>query len=64
MFLADTYGGYDTYRNSLDDCIRRAAQWPMTDPTATPTALPESDSALSKAFDPQGICNPGVLLPG
>lgn len=33
LFLADTYGGYDTYENSLDNCIRRAAQWPMTDPT-------------------------------
>lgn len=33
LFLADTYGGYDTFGNSLDDCIRRAAQWPMTDPT-------------------------------
>lgn len=33
LFLADTYGGYDTYENSLDNCIRRAAQWPMTDPS-------------------------------
>lgn len=33
LFLADTYGGYDTYEDSLDNCIRRAAQWPMTDPT-------------------------------
>lgn len=33
LFLADTYGGYDTYEGSLDNCIRRAAQWPMTDPT-------------------------------
>lgn len=33
LFLADTYGGYDTYEGKLDDCIRRAAQWPMTDPT-------------------------------
>lgn len=33
LFLADTYGGYDTYEESLDNCIRRAAQWPMTDPT-------------------------------
>ncbi|KAI4601547.1 hypothetical protein KJ359_011677 [Pestalotiopsis sp. 9143b] len=33
LFLADTYGGYDTYEQSLDNCIRRAAQWPMTDPT-------------------------------
>lgn len=33
LFLADTYGGYDTYQDSLDECIRRAAQWPMTDPS-------------------------------
>lgn len=33
LFLADTYGGYDTYEGSLDNCIRRGAQWPMTDPT-------------------------------
>lgn len=33
LFLADTYGGYDTYEGSLDNCIRRAAQWPVTDPT-------------------------------
>jgi hypothetical protein len=33
LFLADTYGGYDTYEGSLDNCIRRAAQWPMTDPS-------------------------------
>lgn len=33
LFLADTYGGYDTYEGSLDNCIRRAAQWPITDPT-------------------------------
>jgi hypothetical protein len=33
LFLADTYGGYDTYEDSLDNCIRRAAQWPMTDPS-------------------------------
>ena len=26
LFLADTYGGYDTYEGSLDNCIRRAAQ--------------------------------------
>ncbi|KIH87019.1 hypothetical protein SPBR_08956 [Sporothrix brasiliensis 5110] len=33
LFLADTYGGYDTYEGSLDNCIRRAAQWPITDPS-------------------------------
>jgi len=37
LFLADTYGGYDTYEGSLDNCIRRAAQWPVTDPTIVST---------------------------
>ena len=39
LFLADTYGGYDTYQGNLDDCIRRAAQWPMTDPTIPISAM-------------------------
>ncbi|ETI22259.1 hypothetical protein G647_06332 [Cladophialophora carrionii CBS 160.54] len=39
LFLADTYGGYDTYEDSLDNCIRRAAQWPMTDPTIPISAM-------------------------
>jgi alkanesulfonate monooxygenase SsuD/methylene tetrahydromethanopterin reductase-like flavin-dependent oxidoreductase (luciferase family) len=39
LFLADTYGGYDTYEGSLDNCIRRAAQWPMTDPTIVSACL-------------------------
>lgn len=33
LFLADTTGGYDTYEGKIDECIRRAAQWPVTDPT-------------------------------
>lgn len=32
LFLADVLGGYDTYEGKLDNAIRRAAQWPMTDP--------------------------------
>lgn len=32
LFLADTYGGYDTYEGSLDECVRRGAQWPVGDP--------------------------------
>jgi len=32
LFIADTYGGYDTYEGSLDNCVRRAAQWPVLDP--------------------------------
>ena len=43
LFLADTYGGYDTYQNSLDECIRRAAQWPMTDPNIVSRNILEDD---------------------
>nr|OQO22887.1 hypothetical protein B0A51_09132 [Rachicladosporium sp. CCFEE 5018] len=25
LFLADTFGGYDTYDGKIDDCIRRAS---------------------------------------
>lgn len=32
-------GGYDTYEGKLDDCIRRATQWPMTDPTIPIAAM-------------------------
>ncbi|GLI78581.1 hypothetical protein PoHVEF18_006899 [Penicillium ochrochloron] len=39
LFLADTTGGYDTYEGKLDECIRRAAQWPVTDPTIPITAM-------------------------
>jgi hypothetical protein len=41
LFLADTYGGYDTYEQSLDECIRRAAQWPVTDPTIVSARFPD-----------------------
>jgi hypothetical protein len=33
LFLADGIGGYDTYGGSLDESIKRAAEWPITDPT-------------------------------
>jgi len=48
LFLADTYGGYDTYEGSLDNCIRRAAQWPVTDPTIV-SALLQWNSKSSDA---------------
>ena len=37
LFLADTYGGYDTYEGSLDECVRRGAQWPVGDPVVVST---------------------------
>ncbi|KAJ5938520.1 Nitrilotriacetate monooxygenase component A/pristinamycin IIA synthase subunit A [Penicillium verhagenii] len=39
LFLADTTGAHDTYQGSADECIRRAAQWPMTDPTIPISAM-------------------------
>ncbi|KAF2159661.1 hypothetical protein M409DRAFT_70846 [Zasmidium cellare ATCC 36951] len=39
LFLADTTGPYDTYGQSADECIRRAAQWPMTDPSIPISAM-------------------------
>jgi alkanesulfonate monooxygenase SsuD/methylene tetrahydromethanopterin reductase-like flavin-dependent oxidoreductase (luciferase family) len=32
LFIADTYGGYDTYEGSLDNCVGRGTQWPVLDP--------------------------------
>jgi alkanesulfonate monooxygenase SsuD/methylene tetrahydromethanopterin reductase-like flavin-dependent oxidoreductase (luciferase family) len=40
LFLADTTGGHDTYEGKLDECIRRAAQWPVTDPTIVSASRP------------------------
>ncbi|KAJ5728871.1 Nitrilotriacetate monooxygenase component A/pristinamycin IIA synthase subunit A [Penicillium malachiteum] len=39
LFLADTTGAHDTYQGHADECIRRAAQWPMTDPTIPISAM-------------------------
>ncbi len=55
LFLADTYGGYDTYEGSLDNCIRRAAQWPVTDPidcTCTPGTEVWSAAVLTSIMQP------------
>ena len=49
LFLADTYGGYDTYEGSLDNCIRRAAQWPVTDPTIVSETHPLLRLALTQS---------------
>ncbi|KAL4759038.1 luciferase-like domain-containing protein [Aspergillus foveolatus] len=33
LFLIDTYGGHATYEGWINNCIRRAAQWLVTDPS-------------------------------
>jgi hypothetical protein len=53
LFLADTYGGYDTYEQSLDECIRRAAQWPVTDPTIVSIYSQQHCSAWAELYDSQ-----------
>ncbi|KIX09973.1 uncharacterized protein Z518_01054 [Rhinocladiella mackenziei CBS 650.93] len=62
LFLADTYGGYDTYQDSLDDCIRRAAQWPMTDPTIPISAMAAVTKNLAFGITASTSFEPPFLL--
>ncbi|CAK1359618.1 unnamed protein product [Cercospora beticola] len=62
LFLADTYGGYDTYNSSLDDCIRRAAQWPMTDPTIPISAMAAVTKNLGFGITASTSFEPPFLL--
>ncbi|EME38633.1 hypothetical protein DOTSEDRAFT_66678 [Dothistroma septosporum NZE10] len=62
LFLADTYGGYDTYNESLDDCIRRAAQWPMTDPSIPISAMAAVTKNLAFGITASTSFEPPFLL--
>ncbi|KAK4444550.1 luciferase-like domain-containing protein [Podospora aff. communis PSN243] len=62
LFLADTYGGYDTYEGKLDDCIRRAAQWPITDPTIPISAMAAVTKNLTFAITASTSFEPPYLL--
>ncbi|KAK3997816.1 luciferase-like domain-containing protein [Cladorrhinum sp. PSN332] len=62
LFLADTYGGYDTYEGSVDECIRRAAQWPITDPTIPISAMAAVTKNLSFAITASTSFEPPYLL--
>ncbi|KAH7395548.1 HK97 family phage prohead protease [Cadophora sp. MPI-SDFR-AT-0126] len=62
LFLADTYGGYDTYEGSLDNCIRRAAQWPMTDPTIPISAMAAVTKNLAFGITASTTFEPPFLL--
>ena len=62
LFLADTYGGYDTYEGSLDNCIRRAAQWPMTDPTIPISAMAAVTKNLAFGITASTSFEPPFLL--
>ncbi|KAK5120381.1 hypothetical protein LTR85_006320 [Meristemomyces frigidus] len=62
LFLADTYGGHDVYNASLDDCIRRAAQWPMTDPTIPISAMAAVTKNLAFGITASTSFEPPFLL--
>ncbi|KAH9213729.1 luciferase-like domain-containing protein [Leptodontidium sp. 2 PMI_412] len=62
LFLADTYGGYDTYEGSLDNCIRRAAQWPMTDPTIPISSMAAATKNLAFGITASTTFEPPFLL--
>ncbi|CZT42534.1 probable coenzyme F420-dependent N5,N10-methylene tetrahydromethanopterin reductase and related flavin-dependent oxidoreductases [Rhynchosporium secalis] len=62
LFLADTYGGYDTYEGSLDNCIRRAAQWPVTDPTIPISAMAAVTKHLAFGITASTTFEPPFLL--
>ncbi|KAJ5642856.1 Xenobiotic compound monooxygenase DszA family [Penicillium longicatenatum] len=62
LFLADTYGGHDTYEGSLDNCIRRAAQWPVTDPSIAISAMAAVTKNLAFAITYSTSFEPPFLL--
>ncbi|ODM23142.1 hypothetical protein SI65_00731 [Aspergillus cristatus] len=62
LFLADTYGGYDTYQGKLDECIRRAAQWPVTDPTIPISAMAAVTKNLAFGITSSTSFEPPFLL--
>ncbi|EEU37058.1 uncharacterized protein NECHADRAFT_52142 [Fusarium vanettenii 77-13-4] len=39
LFLADTNGGFDIYGGTVEESIRKAVQWPVTDPSIPITAM-------------------------
>ncbi|MEC7258509.1 MAG: LLM class flavin-dependent oxidoreductase, partial [Pseudomonadota bacterium] len=49
-FFADTPGGYDWYRDSLDDYVRHAVCWPSHDPMAPLTAMGAATTHLGLAL--------------
>ncbi|KAJ5081692.1 Nitrilotriacetate monooxygenase component A/pristinamycin IIA synthase subunit A [Penicillium alfredii] len=62
LFLADTTGGYDTYEGKVDECIRRAAQWPVTDPTIPISAMAAVTKNLAFGITASTSFEPPFLL--
>ncbi|KAJ9145325.1 Dimethyl-sulfide monooxygenase [Pleurostoma richardsiae] len=62
LFIADTYGGYDTYEGSLDNCVRRAAQWPVLDPVIPLSAMAAVTKNLTFGITSSTSFEPPFLL--
>ncbi|KIV82187.1 hypothetical protein PV11_04314 [Exophiala sideris] len=62
LFLADTYGSYSTYEGSEDNCVRRAAQWPMLDPTIPISAMAAVTKNLAFGITASTSFEPPFLL--
>ncbi|KAK3951347.1 luciferase-like domain-containing protein [Pseudoneurospora amorphoporcata] len=62
LFLADTYGGYDTYEGSLDECVRRGAQWPVGDPIIPISAMAAVTKNLAFGITASTSFEPPFLL--
>jgi alkanesulfonate monooxygenase SsuD/methylene tetrahydromethanopterin reductase-like flavin-dependent oxidoreductase (luciferase family) len=50
LFLADSTAGHAVYGGSMDECIRRGAQWPVIDPSIPITAMAAVTKNLSFAI--------------
>lgn len=62
LFLADTTGYYETYQGKPDECVRRAAQFPVTDPTIPISAMAAVTKNLGFGITASTTFEPPFLL--
>ncbi|CAK3773744.1 Dimethyl-sulfide monooxygenase [Lecanosticta acicola] len=62
LFLADTTGYYETYEGKADECVRRAAQFPVTDPTIPISAMAAVTKNLGFGVTASTTFEPPFLL--
>ncbi|KAF7553125.1 hypothetical protein G7Z17_g3877 [Cylindrodendrum hubeiense] len=62
LFLADSYGGHDTYGGNLDECIRRASQFPISDPIIPISAMAAATTHLTFGVTSSTTFEPPFIL--
>ncbi|KAH8590508.1 luciferase-like domain-containing protein [Bisporella sp. PMI_857] len=62
LFLADTYGGYDTYGGNMDAGVKTAAQWPVLDPNIPISAMAAVTKNLAFGITASTSFEPPYLL--